>query len=104
MKRHFFVCTNSRDADTGLPSCGANRGRDIADALRQGRVDNRLVADVYITETACLAPCPEQGTTIVVYPDSVWYVGVTLEDVPRIVDSHMVGGEPVADLTDDRWS
>jgi (2Fe-2S) ferredoxin len=32
-----------------------------------------------------------------VYPDDVWYGGVTEDDVPAIMD-HLEGGEPVAML------
>ena len=35
---------------------------------------------------------------MVVYPEAVWYGGVTLADVAEIVDQHLVGGEPVARL------
>jgi (2Fe-2S) ferredoxin len=34
----------------------------------------------------------------VVYPDAVWYGAVTEADVAEIVDSHIVGGVPVARL------
>jgi (2Fe-2S) ferredoxin len=34
----------------------------------------------------------------VVYPEGVWYGGVTLADVDEIVDSHIVGGKPVERL------
>jgi (2Fe-2S) ferredoxin len=35
---------------------------------------------------------------VVVYPESVWYVGLTAADVPEIVERHLVGGSPVARL------
>jgi (2Fe-2S) ferredoxin len=34
----------------------------------------------------------------VVYPEGVWYGGVTLADVDEIVESHIVGGKPVERL------
>jgi (2Fe-2S) ferredoxin len=34
----------------------------------------------------------------VVYPEGVWYGGVTLADVDEIVDSHIVSGKPVERL------
>jgi len=42
----------------------------------------------------CLDQCA-RGVTVVVYPEQVWYGGVTAADVSEIVDSHLVGGVPV---------
>ena len=38
------------------------------------------------------------GPTVVVYPDAVWYGGVTDADIPEIIESHLVGGVPVERL------
>jgi (2Fe-2S) ferredoxin len=35
---------------------------------------------------------------VVVYPEGVWYGGVTAADVPEIVESHLVNGKPVERL------
>jgi (2Fe-2S) ferredoxin len=33
-----------------------------------------------------------------VYPEGVWYANVKPEDVPEIVERHLVGGQPVERL------
>jgi len=33
---------------------------------------------------------------VVIYPEAVWYGGVTLADVDEIIDSHIVAGKPGA--------
>ena len=33
-----------------------------------------------------------------IYPEAVWYGGVTPADVDEIIESHIVGGKPVARL------
>ena len=103
-RHHFFVCTNQRNPALGKASCGGNGADAVLFALREERERRGLSADIYITATGCLGPCASQGATIVVYPEGVWYVGVQLEDVPELVESHMVGGEPVERLQDPSYS
>lgn len=45
----------------------------------------------------CLDACAF-GTSVVVYPEGVWYGGVKAEDVLEIVESHLLGGKPVERL------
>lgn len=99
-KHHFFVCTNRRGEMAPKPSCAPNGSEEVLFALREEREKRGLSAEIYITGCGCLGPCPQQGATIVVYPDGVWYRGVTSDDVAEIVDSHMVGGRPVERLLD----
>ena len=97
IERHFFVCENTRPAG-GKPSCGARGAPGLAIALQEGLGRHpELWGRIAVTTTGCLGPCFE-GPTIVVYPEAVWYVGVTLADVPEIVESHMRQGVPVARL------
>lgn len=97
IERHFFVCENQRPA-AGKPSCGARGSGEILAALQNGLGAHPEVwGRVAITPSGCLGPCFE-GPTIVVYPEGTWYVGVRREDVPEIVESHLVGGRAVERL------
>ncbi len=99
-KRHFFVCTNKRPDVAPKSSCASSDSEDILFAMREERERRGLSADIYITACGCLGACPERGATMVVYPESVWYTGVTVDDVPEIVERHMIGGEAVDRLRD----
>jgi (2Fe-2S) ferredoxin len=51
-----------------------------------------LWGKVAVSGSTCLGPCFE-GPTIVVYPEGVWYTGVTLADVPELAATHMERGQ-----------
>ena len=100
VERHFFVCANERPPE-GKPSCKPRGAAAILTALQEGLgAHPELWGKVAVTSSGCLGPCFD-GPTIVVYPEAVWYVGVTPTDVPEIVESHMARGVPVARLLHD---
>lgn len=94
-ERFVFVCINERDPSHPRPSCNARGAADVFNALReeQGR---RLATNVKVVAGGCLEACMV-GPIIAVYPDDVFYGGVTEADVPAIMD-HLEGGEPVTML------
>ena len=97
IERHFFVCENARPVG-GKPSCGARGSGVILTALQEGLGRHpELWGRIAVTPSGCLGPCFE-GPTVVVYPEAVWYVGVTVADVEEIVERHMSRGEPVTRL------
>ena len=47
--------------------------------------------------SGCLDQC-ELGPTVVIYPQAIWYGGVQIEDVPRIVEETILGGRVIEEL------
>ena len=54
-------------------------------------------------ETPCLGVCAG-GPIVVVYPDGIWYGGVTPELLERIVVEHLRDGTPVEEAIFHRLS
>lgn len=94
MPRKFvFVCINDRPEEHPRPSCLRRNSAGVFDALREYTGQRGLI-DVKIVATGCLEPCMV-GPTMYVAPDDVWYGGVTVEDIPQIVEEHLVEDRPV---------
>lgn len=50
--------------------------------------------DVQIRASACLGQCGN-GPMVRVLPEEVWYWRVQVAEVPRMVEQHLRGGQPV---------
>ena len=91
-ERHVFVCTSgdycpSKDGDS----------KQIHKAFKELVAKAGLKGKLRINNSGCLDQCGH-GPMAVVYPEGVWYSHLTLNDVPQIVDEHLVNGRPVARL------
>ena len=96
-QRHVFVCTNERPADHPKGSCKAKGGVEVRDELKSQLKKIGLSKLVRANNAGCLDQC-ERGVSVVVYPEQVWYGGVTVDDIPEIVDKHLVHGQVVERL------
>jgi NADH:ubiquinone oxidoreductase subunit F (NADH-binding)/(2Fe-2S) ferredoxin/Pyruvate/2-oxoacid:ferredoxin oxidoreductase delta subunit len=88
-ERHILIC-----AGTGCISSGAI---DVRDALLIELNKHDLDNKVRIIMSGCHGFC-EQGPIFIVYPDDVFYCGVQAEDVPELVEEHLVKGNNVERL------
>lgn len=97
LERHVFVCTNQRPDDSPKGCCAAKGSEDIRVALKARIAERGLKSRIRANSAGCLDAC-QYGPTVVVYPEAVWYAGVTLADVDEIVERHLIGGEVVERL------
>ena len=96
-QRHVFVCINERSADHPRGCCKAKGGVDVRDRLKSELSKRGLSKTIRANNAGCLDQC-EHGVSVVVYPEQVWYGGVTVDDIPEIVEKHLIGGEVVSRL------
>jgi (2Fe-2S) ferredoxin/SAM-dependent methyltransferase len=92
---HVFVCDQQKPE--GVPCCAAHGSVQVLETLRREVVARGLEDEVQVTACGSLGLC-EHGPNMVVYPEGIWYSGVTAADVPEIVRSHFQQGTPVEAL------
>jgi (2Fe-2S) ferredoxin len=96
-RHHVFVCENRRPADDPRGCCAAKGSEAIRAAFKEEIARRGLKREVRANVAGCLDACAD-GPTVVVYPEGVWYGHVRVEDVPEIVERHLVNGVPVERL------
>lgn len=88
--RHVFVCTHGE-------YCPFDGSREIHRLLKEQVAEHKLQRTIRVNQSGCFNQCGN-GPMVVVYPENVWYGGVTPERARRIAEEHIAGGRPVEDL------
>ncbi len=90
LRKHVLVCANADCAERGSIA--------LLETLRR-RLKALSRDDIRVTRTSCMGRCGE-GPTVAVYPDGIWYRGVTEKDAEELVRDHLLGDRLVARLVD----
>jgi (2Fe-2S) ferredoxin len=96
-ERHVFICVNRRDPDNPKGSCAERGSEAVRDEFKRMLHERGLKGRIRANAAGCLDQC-SRGVAVVVYPEQVWYGGVKVEDVSRIIDEHLIGDVPVERL------
>ena len=94
---HVFVCCNRREPGHARGCCDPEASESLRMAFKMALQQRNLGPTVRANKAGCLDQC-EQGPTVVIYPQQIWYGGVQLQDVGRIIDETIVGGRVLDDL------
>lgn len=90
LTRHVLVCTGASCAERD----GALTLTAFYEALAAcGRLYGKrgsLQGDILVSACASVGLCGV-GPAVLVYPDGIWYYGVTPQDVGEIVERHLLG-------------
>ncbi|MFQ5701918.1 MAG: ferredoxin [Acidobacteriota bacterium] len=96
-QRHVFVCVNRRPPGDRRGCCAAKGSEHVRALFKDGLRSRGLAGVVRANAAGCLDACAT-GTTVVIYPEAVWYGGVTAADVEEIIERHILRGEIIERL------
>ena len=93
---------NEKRVVVGMATCGIAAGaRPVLNAFVEQVNEKGLAANVTVTQTGCIGICQYEPVVEVFEAgkDKVTYVKMTADKVSRVVEEHLMGGNPVAEYT-----
>jgi NADH:ubiquinone oxidoreductase subunit E len=89
LQKHVLVCAGE--------SCGPQGGAEVRDALKK-ELRARNLRQLYRDgECTCMGLCRD-GVNAVIWPEGTYLSGLTVSDVPRLVDYLAGTGQRLSDL------
>jgi len=88
-RTHLLVC-----AGTGCVACNSY---EIKKTLEAEITKRKLQDEIAVIATGCNGFC-ERGPIVVVQPEGIFYQRLKTEDIPHLVEEHLLKGRPVKKL------
>ncbi len=100
IRHHVLVCNGTSCSAVGSAAIKEAFERELlARNLLMGKASKgkNPLGSVVLTDCSSVGFCAI-GAAVLVYPDGIWYAQVRAEDVPEIVEEHLVNGRVVERL------
>ncbi len=100
LRHHVFVCNGTSCSKVGSAEVKEAFDRELrARSLLQGKEKKgkNPMGSIVLTDCGSVGFCAI-GAAVLVYPDGVWYAQVRADDVPEIVEEHLINGKIVKRL------
>jgi (2Fe-2S) ferredoxin len=91
---YIFKCEQSAPPGMPKPSCVNPQTQDLFQHLAQSLMQKGIIGTVQPIRTSCLNRC-NVGPVMLVEPGHVMYSGLDKAKIDRIIDEHIIGGQPV---------
>lgn len=91
---YIFKCEQSSPPGMPKPSCVTPETQDLFQHLAQSLMQKGIIGTVQPIRTSCMNRC-NVGPVMLVEPGHVMYSGLDKAKIDRIIDEHIIGGQPV---------
>jgi NADP-reducing hydrogenase subunit HndC len=100
IRHHVFVCNGK--------SCSAVGSAEVKEAFTRELMERKILfgnvkkgknpqGSIILTDCSSVGFCAI-GAAVLIYPDGIWYAQVRAEDVPEIIEEHLINGRIVERL------
>lgn len=84
-QRMILVCMNATHDGEDRPTCASACSETFLKTLKEEVKKRGLQGKVRALKSGCMDLC-EKGPNVMVYPEGVLYSGLTVEDVPTLLE------------------